>query len=248
MWDPVRRSCHAQSQTWESGCNGVGRKDRLSQADSFWQNLVKVGFLINEAWNASMMIASFHCTRHRAKWFHVRPHGISEQAYEVSITIIPSLKRRPMQSKVIKGSQHLTTRVMNYMDSKLSQLKSNMFPKWGVNHWDIWSFSIHLFFHPKPKQKCIMWLVTGTLSLNVKGFLVTQHGRHPVSREQFSKAEGWPRYPHPSILFRYWELLPFTRAWLLWHLRPENQQYFLLRWRVIMKIFCTTRWLWKSLD
>lgn len=171
MWDPVRCSCHAQSQTWKSGWNGVGRKDRLSQADSFCQNLVKVGFLINEAWNASMMIASFHCTRHHAKWFHVRPHGISEQAYEVSISIIPSLKRRPMQSKVIKHPQHLTTRVMNYMDSKLSQLKSNMFPKWGVNHWDIWSFSIHLFFIQNQNKNVLCGLPLAPSVWMSKGFL-----------------------------------------------------------------------------
>lgn len=32
-----------------------------------------------------------------------------------------------------------------------------------------------------------MWIVTSILRLNVKGLLVTQHGRHPGSRQPFSK-------------------------------------------------------------
>ena len=45
-----------------------------------------------------------------------------------------------------------------------------------------------------------MWIITGTLSLNVEGLLVTQRGTLPGNREQFSTAEHWPRCPHlPSF-------------------------------------------------
>lgn len=40
------------------GGSGVRRKNRLSQVNSFWKNVVKLGFLINGTWHVSIVIAN----------------------------------------------------------------------------------------------------------------------------------------------------------------------------------------------